>query len=167
MIYQVSGDILLTQASVIVHGIAANDPMSQGLALSLHQKYPSMHKDFHHWCHQNHPKAGTAWMWGGPNNVRVINLITQEGGFGKGSQPGKATLKYVRDSLKALVKIIHQENFTSIALPRLATGVGGLSWDDVLPIIDNVLADLVIPVYLYSDYHAGKQAKEPLLDDKE
>ena len=44
MIYQVSGDILLTQASVIVHGIAANDPMSQGLALSLHQKYPSMHK---------------------------------------------------------------------------------------------------------------------------
>jgi len=49
MIYQVSGDILLTQAQMIAHGIAPNDPMNQGLALSLHEQYPSMHKDFHHW----------------------------------------------------------------------------------------------------------------------
>jgi O-acetyl-ADP-ribose deacetylase (regulator of RNase III) len=162
MIYHVSGDILLSQAHVIAHGIAANDPMNQGLALSLHQKYPAMHKDFHHWCHQHHPKAGTAWVWGGPNDVRVINLITQEGGFGKGARPGKATLKYVRDSLKELTKIIKNENFNSISLPKLATGVGGLAWDDVLPVIEKVLGDLDITVYLYTDYDAGKQANEPI-----
>ncbi|TQV68168.1 macro domain-containing protein [Exilibacterium tricleocarpae] len=160
MIYQVSGDILLSQAQVIAHGIAANDPMSQGLALSLHRKYPAMHKDFHHWCHQSHPKAGTAWLWGGADSVRVVNLITQEGGFGKGARPGKATLKHVRDSLKALKKIIQKENFKSVALPKLATGVGGLIWDDVLPVIEGVLGEMDIPVYLYTDYHAGKQASE-------
>jgi len=161
MMYQVSGDILLSQAQVIAHGIAANDPMNQGLALSLHEKYPSMHKDFHHWCHQQHPKAGSAWMWGGPQGVRVVNLITQEGGYGHGSRPGKATLKYVRSSLKELTKIIKKEGFTSVALPKLATGVGGLEWDEVLPVIETVLGELDIPVYIYSEYHANVQAKEP------
>ena len=38
MIYEVAGDILLTRAQAIAHGIAANDPMTEGLALSLHEK---------------------------------------------------------------------------------------------------------------------------------
>ena len=161
MIHQVSGDILLTQAHAIAHGIASNDPMSRGLALSLHQQYPSMHKDFHHWCHVKHPKPGSAWIWGGVNGARIISLITQEGGYGHGSHPGKATLKHLRDSLKELIKIIKSEKIKSIALPRLATGVGGLSWNDVFPIIEEVLDNINIPVYVYSEYHADKQAKEP------
>ena len=60
MLYEVSGDILLSKAEVIVHGIAANDPMSEGLAKSLHERLPAMHKDFHHWCRQTHPKPGAA-----------------------------------------------------------------------------------------------------------
>jgi O-acetyl-ADP-ribose deacetylase (regulator of RNase III) len=164
MIYQVSGDILLSQAQLIAHGVAPNDPMNQGLALSLHEKYPAMHKDFHHWCHQDHPKPGAAWLWGGPGGVRVANLITQEGGYGHGARPGKATLKHVRDSLKELKKIIEKEDFESVALPRLATGVGGLEWDDVFPIIEEILGDLDIPVVVYADYHADIQAKEPVPD---
>lgn len=160
MIHNVSGDILLSDAQAIAHGIAANDPMSQGLALSLHKKYPSMHKDFHHWCHQAHPKAGSAWMWGGPGGVRVVNLITQEGGYGHGSKPGKATIKNVRNSLKALAKISVEEEFSSLALPKLATGVGGLSWDEVYPVISDTLGDLDIPVYVYSEFHSGIKAKE-------
>lgn len=64
MIYEVEGDILLTNAQVIAQGVAANDPMKQGLALALHERYPAMHKDFHHWCHQIRPEPGTAWLWG-------------------------------------------------------------------------------------------------------
>ena len=65
-----------------------------------------MHKDFHHWCHKKHPTPGDAWMWGGPENVRIVNLITQEGGYGQGNRPGKATPKFVSDSLKALAKLV-------------------------------------------------------------
>lgn len=163
MIYQVSGDILLTKCQVIAHGIAANDPMNQGLALSLHEKYPAMHKDFHHWCKQNHPPSGSAWVWAGAEGVRIVNLLTQDGGYGHGAHPEKATMKNVRDSLKALAKMIKKESFTSIALPKLATGVGGLDWDDVLPIMQDKLGDLDIPIYVYSEFHAGQQAKEPQL----
>jgi O-acetyl-ADP-ribose deacetylase (regulator of RNase III) len=161
MIYQVTGDILLSKAQAIAHGVAPNDPMNQGLALSLHEKYPSMHKDFHHWCNQNHPKPGEAWIWGGVDGVRIVNLLTQEGGYGHGSHPEKATLKHVRDSLKALIKIIKKESLTSVALPKIATGVGGLNWEDVWPAIQEKFDNVDIPVYVYTEFHAGQQGKEP------
>lgn len=162
MIQQVSGDILLSQAQVIVHGVAPRDPMNQGLALSLHEKFPAMHKDFHHWCVQHHAQPGDAWMWGSTNGLRIVNLLTQEGSNGHAAHPGRATLKHVRDSLKALAKIAKKESFKSMALPRLATGVGGLEWKDVLPVIEEQLSDLNIPVVIYSEFHAGQQAEETL-----
>jgi len=160
MIHEVEGDILLTKAQAIAHGIAANDPMTQGLALALHERFPAMHKDFHHWCHQAHPKPGEAWMWGGTDGVRIVNLITQEGGYGSGTQPGKATEANVNHALRSLKKIIAKENLSSIALPRLATGVGGLDWEHVTPLIENHLGDLDIPVYVYAVFNAGRQADE-------
>ncbi len=161
MLYQVEGDILKTKAQAIAHGVAPNDPMNQGLALSLHNLYPAMHKDFHHWGHQKHAKPGEAWMWGGTNNVRIINLLTQEGGYEHGSRPGKATVSNVNHALRALVKIIKKENIQSLAIPRLATGVGGLEWNQVWPLVEDKLGSLDIPVYVYVEYHADMQAVEP------
>ena len=161
MIHTVEGDILLTRAQAIAHGVAPMDPMNQGLAKALHEKYPAMHKDFHHWCHQEHPKPGEAWMWGGPGGVRIINLLTQEGGYGHGGRPGKATTTHVNHALRALKKIVNKEKIESLALPRLATGVGGLEWDEVHPLIEHQLGELSIPVYLYVTYRPGVKAEEP------
>ena len=49
---------------------------------------------------------------------------------------------------------------TSLALPRLATGVGGLSWDEVKPLIAQTLGDAGIPVYVYSTFKKGVAADE-------
>ena len=74
---------------------------------------------------------------------------------------GKATLENVNHALRALHKLAVKEQYTSIALPRLATGVGGLDWDDVEPLIEKHLAALDIPVIVYTTYVAGKAADEP------
>lgn len=161
MIHEVEGDILLTGAQAIAHGVAPNDPMNQGLALSLHERYPAMHKDFHHWCHVQHPKPGEAWVWGGAEGVRIINLLTQEGGYGGGNKPGPASNTNVNHSLRALKKIVQKEGFTSLALPRLATGVGGLDWDDVKTLIESQLGELDIPIYVYVKFVSGQKANEP------
>ena len=50
----------------------------------------------------------------------------------------------------------------SVALPRLATGVGGLKWEEVKPLIQKHLADAGIPVIVYSEFHAGVAADEKL-----
>ena len=85
-------------------------------------------------------------MWGGPGGVRVVNLITQEGGYGHGGRPGRATIRNVRHALRALAHIVEREGFASLALPRLATGVGGLHWVDVRPVLEERLGALAIPV---------------------
>ena len=161
MIYEVEGDILLSKAQAIAHGVGINDPMDKGLALQLRTKYTAMYKDFDRWCHQHNTKPGEAWVWFGPDNVRIVNLITLEGMDSNEHRHGKATLNNVRHALNALVKTITAEKLTTIALPRLATGVGDLDWDDVYPLIENSLGGLDIPVYVYATYHPGQQADEP------
>ena len=72
-----------------------------------------------------------------------------------------APARIARDALRALVHLADTEGFASLALPRLATGVGGLDWSDVRPVIEERLGGLGIPVYVYSEFHAGQQAEEP------
>lgn len=162
MIKEVSGDIMLSKAQAIAHGVAPHDHFENGLALSLRQDYPSMVKDFRHWCHQTNPKPGGAWVWSGAEGKRVINLLTQEppGGHGHGGHAGAASLQNVGHTLRELKKIIQEEGLKSVALPRLATGVGGLKWDDVKPLIYSALDDSNTIVYLYSTFVKGQVGEE-------
>ena len=99
-------------------------------------------------------------MWGGVDCTRIFNLMTQDGEHTHGSRPGKATLVNVNHCLRRLRHDVEAERITSLAIPALATGVGGLHWADVKPLIEQHLGDLAIPVYVYSTYHAGIHAKE-------
>lgn len=164
MIRIVSGDILLSQAHAIVHGVAPNDPFSSGLAHALRERWPSMYKDFRHYCQSRHPEPGGLWTWSGAGDSHVVNLFTQDGAFGHGAKPGKASLANVNHALKALAAEIVKEGYHSVALPRLATGVGGLAWEDVEPLIRSHLAGLGIPVIVYATYRAGVVADEGLVE---
>lgn len=159
MITKVSGDILLSDAQAIAHGVAPHDHFNQGLALALRERHPAMAKDFRHYCHQENPSAGHAWLWAGPERV-IINLMTQDPAADNHAHPGKATAHNVTHALKELRRIIEEQGITSVALPRLATGVGGLEWADVEPLIESHLGDLRIPVIVYVTYEQGVKAAE-------
>jgi Predicted phosphatase homologous to the C-terminal domain of histone macroH2A1 len=160
MIHKVEGDILLSSASAIVQGVGINDPMDKGLALALHNRYPEMCKDFNRWCHQHNTKPGEAWLWTDSTNIKIINLIIQDTIDSHDYHFGKATLNNLRHALDSLVKIILNKKITSIALPKLGTGSGDLDWDDVLPLIENSLGNIDIPVYVYTHYHPDQKAEE-------
>ena len=63
--------------------------------------------------------------------MRVVTLITPEGGYGHGARP-------------------EADGFTSLVLPRLATSVGGLPWHAVWPVIDDRLR---MPGCVYAEVH--------------
>lgn len=160
MIKQVTGDILLSNAQAVAHGIAPNDHFDSGLALSLRQDWPALHKDFRHYLHTAHPKPGGLWVWTGADGRRIINLFTQEPAPSEHAHPGQATYHNVNHCLRELHKLIEHEKISSLALPRLATGVGGLEWDQVEPLIQQHLGSLQIPIYLYTNYQKGVKAVE-------
>lgn len=159
MIKEVTGDILLSQAQAIAHGVAPNDHFDRGLALTLREAYPSMYKDFRHYCQQYHPQPGAAWIWSGVG-ARVISLFTQEPPATNQSRPGRASIIHVNAALRELVKIIQAEGLESVAVPRLATGLGGLDWEEVKPVIYNFLDPLPTAVFLYSNFTKGVKAAE-------
>lgn len=160
MIKYVSGDILLSKAEAIAHGVAPNDDFKQGLALSLREQWPAMYKDFRHYCTQRHPNEGSLWTWKGAGGPAIINLFTQQHPKTKNSHPGKATESYVNSTLKNIVKEVKSKNFKSIAITKVATGVGGLNWDSVKPLIEKHLSDIDATVYVYEEYVKNKEAQE-------
>ena len=162
IIRYVSGDILLSKARALAHGVAPNDPFNQGLAHTLREFQPAMYKDFRHYCQTHHPKAGGLWTWGGSHGPRVVALFTQDVAYGGGGHPGKATLANVNHALRALAQECRREGWGSVALPRLATGVGGLDWAEVRPLIERHLAELEIPVLVYETYRPHQPADEGL-----
>lgn len=161
MIHEVEGDILLTKAQAIAHGVAPNDHFDHGLALALRENWPALAKDFRHYSHQTHPKPGEIWTWGGVGGVRIYNLMTQDGEIGHGTKPGKASDATVNHCLKRLRHELEKGEVKSLAIPKLATGVGGMTWDHVKPLIHQHLGDLPIPIYVYTTYHKGQAANEP------
>ena len=167
MIREVAGDILLSQAQVIAHGIAPQDHFDIGLARSLHERWPSMVRDYRHAVHAKVIQPGEIWAWAGVDDhgkaVRIVNLITQDMlNQGPAAKPGKATLQNVDHALKALVDYVQKEGVTSVALPRLATGVGGLDWSDVKPLIEKRFAGVAATVVVYETYRQGVKAEENL-----
>jgi len=164
MIREVAGDILLSKAQLIAHGVAPFDDFKQGLALALREQHPSLYKDFRHWCKTSNPKPGDVWIWSGVGEggrvVHIACMLTQEAPQHDGDRPGRAKTSYVHKSLAALRKTIERERYESVALPRLATGVGGLEWDEVRPWIHEVLGDVDAPVFVYSTFHKGVAATE-------
>ena len=164
MIKEVSGDILLTDSKTIAHCIAPMDHFDFGLALSLRENYPAMVKGFRNYCHTHHPKPGEIWTWSGVGGVRIVNLMAQEPAPSESykGHPGKASLGNLEKTLKNLVKFIEKEKPQSIAIPKLATGVGGLDWEDVRQSIYRNLDSVEIPVFVYTTYTKGMKAREEL-----
>ena len=160
MIREVSGDILLSKADTIAHGVAPNDHFNQGLALSLRKQYPQMYKDFRHGMHVKHTKEGGIVTWSGEDAPRIVHLLTQEHAKGDNAHPGKAKTSYVNKALRELREWADGAGVATVALPRLATGVGGLGWDEVKPLIEQHLGDASFDVVVYSEFHSGQEADE-------
>lgn len=163
MIREVSGDILLSKADVIAHGVAPADALATGLGAGMREAFPAMFEPFHEYCKALHPMPGDSWTWSGSGKrgpVKVVCLFTQQQALVKGQKPGPATLEAVRHSLGNLKKALKKVKATSVALAKVGTGAGGLAWADVKPIVTEQLSDLSIPVLLYSDYQRGVPASE-------
>jgi O-acetyl-ADP-ribose deacetylase (regulator of RNase III) len=59
-----------------------------------------------------------------------------------------------------LKQLVERERVGSLALPRLATGVGGLDWAHVAPLVQAQLGGLSVPVFVYTHYQKGTAANE-------
>ena len=143
MIYEVEGDVLMS------------------LARKLQEKFPSMRDQFIEWCEETNPEPGDIWLWGGNTKTRVLNLIVGEAAepeLGRSSRPNKIA---VHRALRAVNKLVIDERFNSIAIPRIGSGVGGIDWLEVRGMMASQLGELLIPLFVDVTALDGMLAREP------
>jgi len=126
--------------------------MGAGIAKEFKRRYPEMFDAYRALCKAD-PRQfnpGDCFFWRSTDQPSVFNLATQEDYW-----RSRATYDAIRAALMLMRNQAEAEHITSIAMPRIGAGYGGLSWKKVRTIIDEVFGDWSGMLYVYEEYVAG------------
>lgn len=134
-----SGDLLQSQADALVNAVNCVGIMGKGIALQFRQQFPENYQVYAHACINGELEPGKLLITAtGQSDTRfIINFPT------KRDWRGKSKMEYIEDGLQALVLEIKARGITSIAIPALGCGNGGLFWEQVRPLIEETLSPLI------------------------
>lgn len=148
------GDLLKENVDAIVNTVNCVGIMGKGIALQFKMAYPANFKEYKKACDTNEIKIGKMFVTEQPDlfkNKLIINFPT------KNHWRGKSKIDYIENGLDDLKSVIQQYNITSIAIPPLGCGLGGLDWNTVKDTIFNKLGDLDhIHIILYEPSQSPK-----------
>lgn len=97
-------------------------------------------------CKEGHVKPGQPYLYRDLLGNSVLNFPT------KNNWRSPSKLSYIIEGLEWFRQSYQALGTTSIAFPPLGCGNGGLSWDDVGPIMFQALKDLPIEIEIYAPY---------------
>lgn len=139
MVRYVQGDILKAETDALVNTVNCVGVMGRGIALQFKKAFPGNFKAYAAACKREEVRPGRMFVYetgqlAGPRYI--INFPT------KVHWRGKSRLEYIESGLEALVAEISTRGIRSIAIPPLGSGLGGLAWTEVRPLIDRALAEV-------------------------
>jgi len=120
--------------------------MGAGIAVGFRERYPEMYEEYRRHCKAipRELNPGDCFLWKAADGPWVFNLATQEDYW-----RSRAT---VEQALAAMRAQAEAEGIRSIAIPRVGTGYGGLSWKKLRPIVERVFAGWPGDLYVYEEY---------------
>jgi len=139
MIESTSGDILKSEADALVNTVNCVGVMGRGIALQFKNAFPENFKAYQAACNREAVQPGRMFVFetGQLTPPRfIINFPT------KRHWRGKSRVKDIEMGLVDLAKIIRDRGIRSIAVPPLGSGLGGLEWAEVRPLIERALGGL-------------------------
>jgi len=134
------GDLLSAPAEAVVNTVNTRGVMGKGIALQVKQRWPQVDREY-----RAAYKRGELTL----GRMHVVEL----GGLGDGPRyvinfptkdhwRSRSRLADIEVGLADLRAVIEGLGITSVAVPPLGCGNGGLAWDDVRPRIEAELAGL-------------------------
>jgi O-acetyl-ADP-ribose deacetylase (regulator of RNase III) len=139
MIEYRTGNLLGEDVEALVNTVNCVGVMGRGVALQFKSAFPGNFAAYAHACRRGEVQPGRMFVYetGGLTNPRfIINFPT------KRHWRGKSRIEDIESGLIALLEEIQTRGIRSIAIPPLGSGLGGLSWSDVRPLIERVLASV-------------------------
>ena len=134
-----TGDIFHEDVEALVNSVNCVGVMGRGIALQFKNVYPDNFEAYAAACKRKEVEPGKMFVFetGKLTNPRyIINFPT------KRHWRGKSRMEDIDSGLRALAEEIRERHIRSIAIPPLASALGGLRWAEVAPKIESVLSEI-------------------------
>lgn len=132
-------DIFKADVEALVNSVNCVGVMGRGIALAFKERFPDNFKQYKAACDRGELEPGRMFVTE-TSKVDlpryIINFPT------KRHWRGRSRIEDIESGLDALVATIREKDIKSIAIPALASDLGGLKWADVRKRIEAALASL-------------------------
>lgn len=140
MLEHVQGNLLQrTDVEALVNPVNCKGVMGKGIALQFKRAFPENYRAYQKSCRNNEVRPGKMFVFklnAAMDPQYIINFPT------KRHWKGKSRIEDIESGLKALIQEVERHKIKSIAIPALGSGLGGLNWDDVRPMIERAFEGL-------------------------
>ena len=143
MIVERTGNLLRDDAQALVNTVNTVGVMGKGLALQFKRAFPGNYQAYVQACADHRVRPGKIFATSLDGDRWILNFPTKR----HWRQPSR--LEDIRSGLDDLVRVLVELEITSVAVPPLGCGNGGLDWDVVRPVIVERLGGLDVEVRLY------------------
>jgi len=156
MIKTVQGDLLKANAEALVNTVNCVGIMGRGIAAQFKKAFPQNYKAYKKVCDNKELHTGKMFVFKLSDDLYssqkyVINFPT------KRHWKGKSRIEDIELGLKALVNDVTKLGLSSIAIPPLGCGLGGLKWSQVREMIEVAFSGIPeVEVLLYEPLGAPK-----------
>lgn len=153
MITYKTGNLLKAPTEALVNTVNTVGVMGKGIALQFKKAFPDVFTAYREAVKQGEIVVGRVQVVpvkvvDGPQYV--INFPTKQ------HWRSPSQLTWIEAGLVDLKKQLATHAITSVALPPLGCGNGGLDWDQVRALIERILADAPVEVMVYEPSEAIK-----------
>lgn len=148
------GDLFASQAQTLVNTVNCVGVMGKGVAQEFKKRFPGMYEDYEVRCARNGVRIGEPYLYRDLTDRWILNFPT------KRHWRSPSRIADIEQGLDYLAHHATAWGITSLAMPPLGCGNGGLDWSEVGPLILRKLAHLPIDVELYAPYGTPKSELE-------
>ena len=164
MIEYRNGNLFEVETEAIVNTVNCVGIMGRGIALQFKKRFPENFKFYETACKNQEVLPGRMLVFRTGNMVNpkfIINFPT------KRHWRGNSRIEDIESGLAALREVIVQNNITSVAIPPLGCGLGGLNWNVVKAKIEAALQDLPdVMIYVFEPGNPPLPTSSQIKDSK-
>lgn len=141
------GDIFTSEHRVLGQGVNIDGLMGAGIAVAFRRRWPEMYEQYRALCLDGELQAGGlhAWRTDGDADFDVVmNIASQD-------RPGRhARLEWVQSGVRSALRATRLFGHDTLALPRIASGIGGLVERDVERVLEELAGESDVDIELWT-----------------
>jgi O-acetyl-ADP-ribose deacetylase (regulator of RNase III)/uncharacterized protein YwgA len=145
-IHVMTGDMFESGAQTLVNTVNTEGVMGKGIALQFKKRYPDMFEDYLARCKAGEVRMGRPYIYKERLYPWIVNFPTKK------HWRSISRLEDIEVGLDYLAAHYKEWGVTSLAVPPLGCGEGGLEWRVVGRVLYERLSDFDIPVTLYAPF---------------